>query len=334
MTFATNKRVHIQRQLDLLLNDKNAMETQGSVREKWLRRLGPIGTVLLDSLHMFSFDVCGIVGSYVLSGVASIDRPANMTGIITNAKCVALAVHPVDGRLWLGHEQGNEIIVLNPENLSSDTIHLPLTGVCYSIAFHPCCSPSDAVVAHSLELWKIHDHAWTNTTWQNLSELRTHIVAFAYDSQGIGYWTRGRDTIGRLGKHGELTTIGAQETGDEYYGVCIGRSCMAGSERDVLCVAEGRTGRLCWYDVEEKRWIQRQPLDFAFRCDGIAIDRTGQWLAADSRNQCIHVFGTDGIWLCALGKGHMDSPRSPCVGLDGRLYVADKERIRVFAFDL
>lgn len=315
------------------LKQGKEMATQESDRDKWIRRMGWIGQVLLDSLRMFSADVCGLVGSYLMAGIPSLERK-RIVRRMANVKCLSLAVHPVDGRLWMGHRERKQIVVLNPENWSTRIIHLPVTGDCHSIAFHPESDRGDALAVHGLEMWKIRNHSWVLSTWNKSDSLRSNITAFAYDSQGNGYWTAGYGSLVRLEKNVDLTGIEVQENGDEYRAPCIGRSCMAGSERDILCVAEGKTGQLCWYDLQEKRWIQRQPLDFAFYCNGIAIDRSGQWLAADAYNNCVHVFGTDGMWRFAFARGQMNSAHSISIGPDGRVFVADKASVWVFAFEL
>lgn len=73
--------------------------------------LRSVGAVLLDSLHMFSLDVCGLVGSYLLAGRASSNGAAAMIYIWldelhflskSEQKCLSLAIDPVCGDVWIG----------------------------------------------------------------------------------------------------------------------------------------------------------------------------------------------------------------------------------------
>ncbi|MHB8243032.1 MAG: NHL repeat-containing protein [Solirubrobacteraceae bacterium] len=65
---------------------------------------------------------------------------------------------------------------------------------------------------------------------------------------------------------------------------------------------------------------------------GITADASGRFWVADTGNDRVQAFDTDGTYLETIGEGALSKPRGVALGLDGTLYVSDSGHNQIVAY--
>jgi len=65
---------------------------------------------------------------------------------------------------------------------------------------------------------------------------------------------------------------------------------------------------------------------------GITADVDGRFWVADTGNNRVQTFDTDGTYLSTIGEGVLSRPRGVALGLDGTLYVSDSGHNQIVAY--
>lgn len=277
---------------------------------------GSLGQEIAGCLDMFSLDLCGIICQYLLHRLPKKDKtPIECISfkILNNDWKFNMAIHPLDHSIWLTsygglirlNEHGHFDLGFAVENTSRIAINS--FGTIFATV-------ADGIIRSCIQLFspsgKFIKNLETKFFLESMiADDRGYVYTNTHTQQKIDCWNNNGELIKSLSNQDPISTyiLGINQNN------CL--ILKSYSNRENLIEFNPETGKTTYIPY--------------LSCDSITTDRVGNFYLLSSNMSCIQVLNKHFMPLTTF---HINPATSLCIDKQGKIYVREKNHVRVLVF--